>query len=89
MLKRFHDLIVLLDEVAFHSVNARLAKYLIDEKTDIIGRTHQQIADDLGTAREVISRQLKTCEQKVWIKLGRSKINVINRQAISCLAANA
>jgi CRP/FNR family transcriptional regulator, anaerobic regulatory protein len=83
------DLIVLLDEVAFHSVNARLAKYLMDEKTDIIGRTHQQIADDLGTAREVISRQLKAFEQKAWLKLGRSKINVINRQAISCLAANA
>jgi CRP/FNR family transcriptional regulator len=53
------DLIVLLDEVAFHKVDSRLAKLLIEDKAILIKRTHQQIADDLGTAREVISRQLK------------------------------
>ena len=58
------DLIVLLDEVAFHSLDARLAKLLLDANSETISRTHQLIADELGTAREVVSRQLKRFEQK-------------------------
>lgn len=45
------DLIVLLDEVAFHSLDTRLAKLLLDESGPQIHRTHQQLADELGTAR--------------------------------------
>ena len=41
------DLIVLLDEVAFHSLDVRLAKILLDSTTSQISRTHQQIADEL------------------------------------------
>ena len=48
------DLIVLLDEVAFHNLDARLAKLLLDAKGETISRTHQLIADELGTAREVV-----------------------------------
>ncbi len=50
------DLIVLLDEVAFHTLDARLAKLLLDTGNLHITRTHQQLADELGTAREVVSR---------------------------------
>ncbi|MDD4927090.1 MAG: Crp/Fnr family transcriptional regulator, partial [Methylotenera sp.] len=50
------DLIVLLDEAAFHNIDARLAKVLLDANNTQIVRTHQQIADELGTAREVVSR---------------------------------
>ena len=42
------DLIVLLDEVAFQSLDARLAKQLLDVGSDNITRTHQQLADELG-----------------------------------------
>lgn len=60
------DLIVLLDEVAFHSLDARLAKLLLEASTTDrpVDRTHQQLAAELGTAREVVSRQLKRFEQK-------------------------
>lgn len=81
------DLIVLLDEVAFHSLNARLAKVLIDADSPQITRTHQQIADELGTAREVISRQLKRLEQKGYISLGRGQLDVINRSELEKLAS--
>jgi len=76
------DLIVLLDEVAFHSLDARLAKLLLEEPGDQVRRTHQQLADELGTAREVVSRQLKRFEQKGWLALGRGKLELLNRAAL-------
>lgn len=80
------DLIVLLDEVAFHSLDARLAKLLLDERQPRIERTHQQLADELGTAREVVSRQLKRCEQKGWVTLGRGHIEIVDRAALERIA---
>lgn len=75
-------LIVLLDEVAFHNLDARLAKLLLDEIGAKIGKTHQQIADELGTAREVISRQLKLFENKELVSLGRGYVEVLNKEAL-------
>lgn len=80
------DLIVLLDEVAFHSLDARLAKLLLDAGSNSINRTHQQIADELGTAREVVSRQLKRFEQKGWLSLGRGQVELANRAELAKLA---
>lgn len=80
------DLIVLLDEVAFQSLDTRLAKLLLDEREPRIERTHQQLADELGTAREVVSRQLKRSEQKGWISLGRGYIEIVDRAALERIA---
>lgn len=80
------DLIVLLDEVAFHNLDARLAKTLLDANSTQIIRTHQQIADELGTAREVVSRQLKRLEQKGAVSLGRGQIEIVDRNALEKLA---
>lgn len=80
------DLIVLLDEVAFHSLDARLAKVLLDAKSPQITRTHQQIADELGTAREVVSRQLKRLELNGAVTLGRGQVEIVNRSALEKLA---
>ncbi|MEI8362505.1 MAG: Crp/Fnr family transcriptional regulator [Betaproteobacteria bacterium] len=80
------DLIVLLDEVAFHSLEARIAKVLLDTKSSQVTRTHQQIADELGTAREVVSRQLKRIEAKGAISLGRGQIEIITRSELEKLA---
>lgn len=76
------DLIVLLDEVAFHSLDARLAKVLLDVHNVQIARTHQQIADELGTAREVVSRQLKRLEIKGIVSLGRGHIDITDRASL-------
>jgi len=80
------DLIVLLDEVAFHSLDARLAKLLLDSGSSSIDRTHQLIADELGTAREVVSRQLKRFEQKGWVELGRGHVEITDRAKLEKLA---
>ncbi|MES2501277.1 MAG: Crp/Fnr family transcriptional regulator [Pseudomonadota bacterium] len=82
------DLIVLLDEVAFHSIDARLAKLLLDAGSATISRTHQLIADELGTAREVVSRQLKRFELKGWVSLGRGHVEISNRTALEKLASS-
>ena len=82
------DLIVLLDEVAFHSLDARLAKNLLDAGSDSISRTHQQIADELGTAREVVSRQLKRFEQKNWVALGRGQVDIKDRIQLLKISIN-
>jgi len=80
------DLIVLLDEVAFHSLDARLVKLLLDDSSSTISRTHQQIADELGTAREVVSRQLKRLEQKGYVSLGRGVVELLDRAALESMA---
>jgi CRP/FNR family transcriptional regulator len=79
------DLIVLLDEVAFHNLNVRLAKLLLDEPSTQVNRTHQQLAAELGTAREVVSRQLKRFEQKGWVSLGRGHVEILDKAALERL----
>jgi len=80
------DLIVLLDEVAFHSLDVRLAKVLLEAGSQKITRTHQQIADELGTAREVVSRQLKRIENKGMITMGRGLIEIVSRAELEKLS---
>lgn len=82
------DLIVLLDEVAFQTLDARLAKWLLDMGNNSIQRTHQQIADELGTAREVVSRQLKRMEQKGWLTMKRGLIEILQRAELLKMANN-
>jgi len=85
------DLIVLVDEVAFRRLEARLAKLLLEatHKNSAVASTHQQIAAELGSAREVVSRHLKEFERKGWLQLGRGQIGVLDRGALERLAQGA
>lgn len=60
----------------------RVAKVLLDKRTDVIEVTHQGLADEVGTAREVISRILKEIEKKGVIKLQRGSIFIQDREAL-------
>ncbi len=77
-------LITLVEEVAFGKLDIRLAKCLLKHQTNthIIKITHQELATELGSAREVISRQLKELEQKRIILLHRGSIEIINRTGL-------
>lgn len=76
--ERMADLMVLLDSVIFKRVDERLIHYLNENATDNeIEITHQQLASQLGTAREVISRLLKQMERDKYIALERGKIKII------------
>jgi CRP/FNR family transcriptional regulator len=63
-------------------IELRLAKLLLDKRTGVIGVTHQGLADELGTAREVVSRILKDFEEKGIIKLKRGTIFIEDREAL-------
>lgn len=75
---RFEELLEALDSIAFLRMDERLMKYLTDKSntmnTDEIHMSHQEIAVDLNSSREVISRILKQMEHKGLVKLGRNKI---------------
>jgi CRP/FNR family transcriptional regulator len=76
--ERMAELMILLDSVIFKSVDDRLIHYLNDKATDNeVEITHQQLASELGTAREVISRLLKQMERDEYIALERGKIKII------------
>ena len=77
--QRMINLIELVDTVAFESLDVRLEAWLqshVDQKT--IHITHQQIAEDLASSREVISRLLKKFEKNGLITLGRGTIELNN-----------
>ncbi len=78
--QRFQELLVALDAVAFKKMDERLLRYIIAKmkqaKSNELAVTHQSIANELGTSREVVSRLLKQLEKKKWIELGRNIIYV-------------
>ncbi len=79
------SLITLVDEVAFASLDLRLARRLLAEADarGVVAKTHQQLALDLGSVREVISRYLSEWERMGWVQASRGSIEVKNRLALS------
>ena len=84
---RLIKLITLVEEISFARLDIRLAKYLMENGSvnTPIRTTHQALATELGSAREVISRQLKEFENKGWVKLNRGRIDIINHDALVAL----
>ena len=78
---RFEELLVTLDHVAFRAMDERLEFYMRQHQqtlqTGTITINHQEIADELNSSREVISRLLKKMEQLGKIKLHRNAIEII------------
>jgi CRP/FNR family transcriptional regulator len=85
---RISSLLMRIEEVAFGRIDQRLASRLLDcgrGKTEIAA-THQELAVELGTAREVVSRQLKEFERKGWIRLGRGNVVLLNEHELHSMA---
>ncbi len=80
-----NSLLNLVQEVAFDNMDHRLAVVLLKHGSEspIIKTTHQALASELGTAREVVSRLLKEFERHGWVKLSRGKIEVIDPQQLA------
>jgi CRP/FNR family transcriptional regulator len=82
---RLTEVIGVVEEVAFRRVDRRLAGYLLQQGEQANGQiraTHQLIASDLGTSREVVSRILKDLEQQRMITMARGEINIYDRQRL-------
>ncbi len=77
--QRLADVIRRMDEVMFAPVDARLAACLLAalRRGALASMTHQDLAVELGTAREVVSRHLKRFEAQGWLHLGRGQIEVL------------
>ncbi len=75
---RITDLCRVIDDIAFSRMNIRLAQKLLQLKNaqGDVEATHQQLATELGTAREVISRQLHEFQRRGWLKSGRGIVSV-------------
>ena len=76
---RLKNVIARIEELAFTSIDARLARALLDLHEKQIDKvTHQDIAVELGTAREVVSRHLKRFAAEHWVELGRGRVAVLD-----------
>ncbi len=78
---RLTDLMQLVSAVAFQKLDQRLAALLVSRSSPL-RTTHQAVADELGSAREIVSRLLKGFAEQGWVKLAREQIEVTNAEAL-------
>ena len=87
--RRMTDLFRVIDEVAFGRIDVRLAERLLAlaRGTGAVQATHQHLAAELGTAREVVSRQLTEFQRRGWIGQSRGLVTLTDPQALATVAA--
>lgn len=85
--ERIGELMQLVEEVAFNRLDQRLAKLILARKEETLTVTHQQLADELGSVREIVSRLLKGFVAQGLVSLGREQLTVTNRQGLQNIAA--
>ena len=86
--RRITDLFFTIEEIAFRRVDIRLAQKLLALAGDgrKLSATHSRLATELGSAREVVSRQLQEFQRRGWVALSRGEVTIENRQALQGLA---
>ena len=82
---RLSKIICRIESVTFDTIDQRISKALLESGNNTLAKTHQELAYELGTAREVISRHLKTFESDGLISLKRGVIEIINRHALKLM----
>ena len=88
MAERLADLMALVEAVAFQRLDQRLAA-LLCARGPQLHATHQQLADELGTVREIVSRLLRRFERDGWVVLGRERIDVADAAALQRVCAGS
>ena len=79
---RYEELLKTINEIAFKNMDERLEFYIkrqVEQSGKTVKLTHQEIANDLNTSREVISRLLKKMENNGWISLSRNEFEWIKK----------
>jgi len=86
---RLTDVLMLLEEVVFQRMDERLAAILIENaarhQSDIVNATHEQLAEEAGTAREVVTRVLREFSANGWVEVGRGKVKILDRKGLSAV----
>ena len=88
-LARFSDVMWVMQQILFMSMDKRLAIFLVDESSkrgsDVITLTHEQIAKYMGSAREVVSRMLKYFASEELVEVSRGGIKILDKKRLRAL----
>jgi len=89
--KRIATLMSRIEEIICTPINVRLAERLLAlvDADGAVRATQQLLAADLGTAREVVGRTMKTFERSGWVRLSRGAVEVVDKTALQLLCANS
>lgn len=86
MTERFSDVVAGVERLVFLNIEQRLASFLLDEASgsgsNTINMTHEQIAVNIGSAREVVSRTLKNLAAKNMVELFRGGVTLVDKPAL-------
>ncbi len=89
MASRFSDVMWVMEQVLFTSFDKRLAAFLLEQSnidgSDELAITHEEIANHMGSAREVVTRMLKYFQDEGTVKLSRGVITITNRNKLAKL----
>lgn len=87
VVSRMSDVMWVLEQIVFKSFDRRLAAFLLEqtelEEADKVAITHEEIANHLGSAREVVSRMLKYFEREGLVKLSRGAVEIVDRESLA------
>jgi CRP/FNR family transcriptional regulator len=87
---RFSDVMWVMQQIMFMSMDRRLAIFLLDESarlgSDTVNLTHEQIAKYMGSAREVVSRMLKYFASEGFVEVSRKGVKILNKKRLRDLA---
>ena len=90
MASRFSEVMWLMEQILWNSMDRRLADYLLERSSldgsDTLTITHEQIARDLGTAREVVTRMLRYFKGEGFVRLSRGSVSLTDPAGLAALA---
>jgi CRP/FNR family transcriptional regulator len=86
MASRLSDVMWLVEQIMWKSLDKRVAAFLLEESalegSDTIQMTHEMIANHLGTHREVITRMLRYFQSEEIVRLSRGAVRLLDRQRL-------
>jgi CRP/FNR family transcriptional regulator len=82
--ERLGEVMELVEEVAFRQLDGRLAQLLV-RRGPVVEGTHQRLAEELGSVREIVSRLLRSFEQRGWVRIERERVTVTDPKALAAL----
>ncbi len=87
--RRIAELFHVIEDIAFRRLDIRVAQKVLDQaENGVLKATHAQLASELGSAREVISRQLAEFQRRGWISLGRGTVQIEDEAGLRALATS-
>lgn len=84
--ERLATLFTVVEAIAYQKLDQRLAALLL-ARGGAVNQTHQALADELGSVREMVTRLLRSFEDRGWVRLGRQRIEIVDRAALAAAAA--